>query len=452
MAVVNGAPIAQVVEAFVALLIVLAFVALVTRRIGLPYAVALVLVGLVISAVSPPLHLQVSPQLVLLVLLPGLVFEAAYSLDQEDLVDALAGVLLLAVPGVLVVAAFVAVVLHLATGLSLSSGFVLGAMVSATDPASVTASIRRLRAPVRLATVVEGESLLNDGTGIVAFTIAIAATQGHVGAGEAAVQFVAITLGSVAVGIASGFVLSRVAALIEDHLVELTLTLLAAYGTYLLADRLGLSGIIATVVAGVVLGSYGRRVGLSERVQDAIDVVWEFLAFLLTALVFLLIGLATPVSRMAAVLVPIAWGVVAILVARAGVVYLMLGGASALAERLTGRERLPLAWLHVMFWAGLRGAVAVALALALPADFPDRAELQGITFGIVLFTLLVQATSADRVIRWSGARTTPGPGRMEAAVPEGADAVEAAGAVEPAHGSRVDATAGHAHAGDPRAD
>jgi len=388
----------------VALLVALAFVALITRRVGIPYTVALVLLGVAISAASPPVHLQVSPQLVLVVLLPGLVFEAAYSLDERELLRALGGVLLLVVPGVLVVAGFVAAVLHLATGLALGPAFVVGAMVSATDPAAVTASIRRLRAPVRLATMVEAESLLNDGTGIVAFTIAVSATVGAVDPAHGALEFIGVSVGSVLVGAASGFVISRVAATTDDHLVELTLTLVAAYGTYLLADRLGMSGIIATVVAGVVLGSYGRRVGLSPRVQDAIDIVWEFLAFVLSAFAFLLVGLSITMTQLADALAPIAWGVAAILVGRAAVVYLMLGGASALAERVTGRERLPLAWLHVMFWAGLRGAVAVALALALPADFPDRELLQGITFGIVLFTLLVQATSAERVIRWAGAR------------------------------------------------
>ncbi len=270
----------------VALLVALAFVALITRRVGIPYTVALVLLGVAISAASPPVHLQVSPQLVLVVLLPGLVFEAAYSLDERELLRALGGVLLLVVPGVLVVAGFVAAVLHLATGLALGPAFVVGAMVSATDPAAVTASIRRLRAPVRLATMVEAESLLNDGTGIVAFTIAVSATVGAADPAHGALEFIGVSMGSVLVGAASGFVISRVAATTNDHLVELTLTLVAAYGTYLLADRLGMSGIIATVVAGVVLGSHGRRVGLSPRVQDAIDIVWEFLAFVLSAFAF----------------------------------------------------------------------------------------------------------------------------------------------------------------------
>jgi CPA1 family monovalent cation:H+ antiporter len=397
----------QADELFVGLLVAMAVVAIVTQRMRLPYTLALVLFGALISLLAPPVHVRVSSDLVLLVLLPGLVFEAAYSLDQRELMDALAGVLVLALPGVLVVAAFVAVVLHLATGLAMGPAFVVGAMISATDPVAVTSSIRRLKAPARLATLVEAESLLNDGTGIVAFTIAVAATRGALDPLQAAAQFVGVTAGSVVVGAVLGVVISRAAAATDDHLVELTLTLLAAYGTYLVADRLGLSGIIATVVAGVVLGTYGRRVGLSPRVQDAIDVVWEFLAFLLTALVFLLIGIAIPIGRLWDGLGPIAWGVAAIMVGRAAVVYLLFGGGSALVRRFTGRERLPTRWLHVLFWAGLRGAVAVALALSLPADFPDRELLQEITFGVVLFTLLVQGASAERVVRWAGSRRAP---------------------------------------------
>jgi CPA1 family monovalent cation:H+ antiporter len=394
----------QAVEAFVALLAALALVALLSRRVGMPYTVALVLLGFAVSAASPPVHLRVSPDLVLAVLLPGLIFDAAYQLDERQLRRSLAGVLLLAVPGVLVVAAFVAVVLHFTTGMGFGPGFVMGAMVSATDPVAVTASIRRLHAPERLATLVEAESLLNDGTGIVAFTIAVAATTGTVDPVSGAAQFVGVTIGSILLGLAAGVAISRVAAFVDDHLVELTLTLIAAYGTYLVAARLGLSGIIATVVAGVVLGSYGRRVGLSAKVQEAIEIVWEFFAFLLSALVFLLIGLAIPVAQLAGALVPVAWAVVAILVGRAFIVYVVLGGASRL-RRADGRPAgLPTSWLHVMFWAGLRGAVAVALALSLPEDFPDRGLLQGITFGVVLFTLLVQATTANLVVVRSGAR------------------------------------------------
>jgi CPA1 family monovalent cation:H+ antiporter len=188
----------------------------------------------------------------------------------------------------------------------------------------------------------------------------------------------------------------------DDHLVELTLSLLAAYGTYLVADILGQSGIIASVVAGVVLGTWGHGRILSARAEEAIDAVWEFLAFILTGAAFLLIGISIPLGTLQAAAVPIAWGVVAVLVGRAVVVYVILGGAARLQRMAAAVPPLPLGWLHVLNWTGLRGAVATALALSIPDSVPDRAQLQGIAFGIVLFTLIVQATTAGRLLRWTG--------------------------------------------------
>jgi CPA1 family monovalent cation:H+ antiporter len=195
-----------------------------------------------------------------------------------------------------------------------------------------------------------------------------------------------------------------VAALTTDHLIELTLTLLAAYGTFVLADLLHQSGIISVVVAGIVTGTYGRRVGFSARARDAIDTVWEFLAFVLTAIAFLLIGLAIPLRELGDAAPLIAWGVVAVLAGRALVVYGLLGGSSRLAHRLGLGPWVPLSWLHVMNWTGLRGAVAMALALSLPTDIPDRTLLQGTTFGIVLFTVVVQGTTAELVMRAAGVK------------------------------------------------
>ena len=185
-------------------------------------------------------------------------------------------------------------------------------------------------------------------------------------------------------------------------MIELTLTVLAAYGTYLVADLVHASGIIASVVAGIVIGTYGRRAGLSPRALDAIDVVWEFIAFILTGAAFLLIGIAIPLSTLAAAVVAIVWGVLAVLIGRAVVVYALLGGAARLERRIGLVPALPVSWLHVMNWTGLRGAVATALALSIPEATPDRELLQGIAFGVVLFTLIVQGTTAGRVLRWSG--------------------------------------------------
>lgn len=405
----------------VALLAAMPLAAFLSRRLRLPYTVALVFFGLLVSALSLGLELQVSPQLAVTILIPGLVFEAAYRLDGGELRRTFGGVALLAVPGVIVSAVIVAVVLHLAAGLSMNEGFLVGAMVSATDPVAVVATMRRVRAPRRLVTLVDAESLFNDGTGVLVFAIALGASGSQTTLAQDAVTFSVGVGASLLIGAVGGVLIARVAATTRDHLIELTLTLLAAYGTYLVADVVHASGIIATVVAGVVLGTYGRRVGLSPRAQEAIDTVWEFLAFVLSATAFLLIGIAIPLQALQVALVPIAWGVVAVLVGRAVVVYGLLGGTAAAAWRIGRIPRLPLSWLHVMNWAGLRGAVATTLALSLPVDFPNRTLLQGTTFGIILFTLVVQGATAERVIRWSGVNKEPDPGLAEAvpASPDG---------------------------------
>jgi CPA1 family monovalent cation:H+ antiporter len=388
---------------FVAFLVAMPLVAFVSGRLRLPYTVALVLVGLAVSALPIQDKIEVSPGLVVTALLPGLVFEAAYRLDGNELRRSFAGVALLAVPGVLVTAAVVAFVLHAATGLPASEAFLVGAIVSATDPVAVVSTMRRLDAPRRLVTLVDAESLFNDGTAALAFVVAVAALGAQ--PPTLADNVIAFTLGllaSVAIGALSGFLISRILRTTTDHLIELTLTVLAAYGTYLVADLAHASGIIASVVAGIVIGSYGRREGISPRAQDAIDEVWEFLAFVLTGAAFLLIGIAIPIPVLAAAAVSIVWGVVAVLAGRAIVIYGLLGGAARLERRVGLVPSLPLGWLHVMNWSGLRGAVAVALALSIPEATPDRELLQGIVFGVVLFTLLVQGTTAARVLRWAG--------------------------------------------------
>ena len=391
-------PTIQAISLFVGLVAAAALVGLAVRRLAIPYSVALVVLGLV-AGVLLPVAVEVSPEVVLLVLLPGLVFEGALRIHAADFRRMFGGVALLAAPGVVISAAVVGLVLSIATELPLELGFVVGAMVAATDPVAVISTFKQLGSPRRLATLIESESLFNDGTAIVVFLVAVDAALGEVTI-EGAIVSVMITVAvSTLIGLVVGFVASRLMTAVDDHLIVLTLSVAAAYGTYLLADRLGHSGVIATVVAGLVIGDHIRRAGPAQATIDALDTVWEFAAFLLTALVFLLIGLAISFSDVLSVAPSIAWGVVAILVGRALVVYLLLGGTS----RVVIGRRLPIAWLHILFWAGLRGAVAIAMALSLPAEIPQRELLQEITFGIVLFTLLVQGTTIEWLIERVGA-------------------------------------------------
>ena len=391
-----------VVEVFVGLVAAAGLIGLLARRIAVPYTVALVVFGLAAAIFAPQIDFAITEELVLVVLLPGLIFEAAYNLDVFELRRAFGGVTLLAVPGVIITALVVAAVLAIATEIPLDLGFVIGAMVAATDPAAVISTFRQLGSPKRLATMVEGESLFNDGTALVVFAIALQVVVSDVTPLQAVGTFLLTVVVSAVIGGVVGYVASRIIATVDDHLLELTISLAAAYGGYLIADLLHESGIIATVVAGLVLGNYGRRIGMSEKTAEALNTVWEFIAFLLTALVFLLVGLVITFPALVEAIGPIAWGVVAIMIGRALVVYLLLGGTSRLiSDRY--HPAVPWAWLHVMFWSGLRGAVAVAMALSLPADFPQRLLLQEVTFGIVLFTLVVQGTTIGLVIRRSGA-------------------------------------------------
>jgi len=301
----------------------------------------------------------------------------------------------------------VGMTLTVATGLPFALAFLVGTMLAATDPAATVAVFSRLRAPRRLTTLVEAESLFNDGTGIVIFAIAVEAFGRDVAPAELVVGLAVVTVVSIAIGVAVGLLATRVLARLEDHLIELTVSLVAAYGSYLIAERLDQSGILATVACGLVFGSLGRRAA-SARAEDAIDTVWEFIAFLMTTIVFLLIGLAISIPQLEDAFVPSLWALAGLLVARGLVVYGLIGAGSRALARVGWGRAMPSRWLHLIAWAGLRGAIAVALALSLPPEIPQRDLIQGIVFGCVLLTLLLQGTTAELLVRRLGIETREG--------------------------------------------
>jgi CPA1 family monovalent cation:H+ antiporter len=391
-----------VMELFLVLVAAATVLAVATRRLPLlPYSVGLVVIGVAVSALELPLDLEIAPDLLLAVLIPGLVFEAAYRLDLRDLVPNLPAIGLLATVGVLVTAGTVAAILNLVTGLDFGLAFLVGTMLAATDPAAVVAVFSRLRAPRRLTTLVEAESLFNDGTGIVIFAIAIEAFGREVPLIELVGGLVVTVVVSILLGAGVGLLATRLLSRIEDHLIELTISLVAAYGSYLLAERLDQSGILASVMCGLIFGSLGRR-ATSPRAEDAIDTVWEFIAFLLTTLVFLLIGLAISIPQLLNAALLSLLALIGLLLSRGLVVYGLLGMSGRVLERIGWGRAVPTTWLHLIAWAGLRGAIAVALALSLPAGIPNRDLLQGAVFGCVLLTLLLQGTTADPLVRRLG--------------------------------------------------
>jgi len=353
---------------------------------------AVVLVGLAATVAFPVLRLKVTPDLVLGVLVPGLVFEAAFALDLRDLRSVFGPLAALAVPGVLISAAAVTLVLTFVTGMRPELAFVLGATTAATDPVAVVATMKRLAVPRRLRTLIEGESLLNDGTGLVLFVLALEAAGQGLTLGDGILRFVAILTASVAVGAAVGGVAGRIMDRTAGRVGRLAISIILAYGAYQAAGLLGLSGIVSTVVGAVILGNGMRRQGGRASTAE-LDGFWTRAAVVLTVVTLLAIGFAIDVTSLPAAAGAIAAGTAAILAARAVMVYLPLA-----LRRAAGHADVPPGWSHVLFWSGLRGAVALAAALSLPQGLPQRVLIQQVAFGIVLLTLVVQGALAPFII------------------------------------------------------
>lgn len=394
---------------FVLLLSIGALVAIFVRRfVRIPYTVALVLVGLVLSLFPDFLRFPISSELILAILVPPLIFEASLHIEWRALRQNLISILLLAVVGValstVIVGEIVTIVLD---EVPFRAAIAFGALISATDPVAVVAFFRSLGVSKRLALLVEGESLLNDGVAIVIFGLAVGLIGGAPISGAApglgpvatvGLAFLEVAFGGLAVGLVLGFIVSQIVLRnVDDPLIETATTVALAFGAYVVAEEFHVSGILAVVMAGILVGNIGTQ-NTTPTTQVSLDNFWEFMAFVANSLVFLLIGLRIQIQRfLEPNLFPIFIAVIVVLISRAVVVYTM----SWLNNRFNQKSPISLEYQHVMFWGGLRGAISLALALTLTDFFPVALanELQVMTFGVVLFTLLVQGTTISRLLR-----------------------------------------------------
>jgi monovalent cation:H+ antiporter, CPA1 family len=378
------------------LLLVASLVAIVVRRLRVPYTVALVVVGLLLTNLSP-LNLELTPELILGLFVPPLIFEAAFHLNFTELRRNLTIILVLAVPGVLITMLIVGGVLSFGTSLGLLPAMLFGALIAATDPVAVVALFRLLGVPKRLSVLMEGESLLNDGTAFVLFNIMLAvAITGQFNLLNGLADFARVSAGGIVIGLVLGWIISRLIARIDDYLIEITLTTVLAYGAYLVADQLHFSGVLAVVAAGLITGSLGPQ-GMSPTTRIVLYNFWEYITFLVNSLVFLLIGMQVDIPALLGAWRPILWAIGAVLLARAVVVYGLSWITGRLAEPVSWR------WRNILAWGGLRGALSLALALSLPATVgPDRLLLRTMAFGVALFTLLVQAPTMNPLVRRLG--------------------------------------------------
>ncbi|WP_419827228.1 cation:proton antiporter [Sphingomonas sp.] len=376
------------------LLFVACLVAIVTRRIGWPYTIGLVAAGIALSFVGYRSRIVLTPELIFTVLLPPLVFEAALHLRWQRFREEASLVLSLAFVGTLLSAGVVAAGMHWAVSWGWQASLLFGSLIAATDPVAVVSMMKEQDAEPRLRFIMEAESLLNDGAAAVLFGLVAAAIAGApTDAGTIGQAFATTVAGGVLCGavVAGGLLL--VAGRSDDHLVELTLTVLAAYGSFLLAEELGVSGVLATLAAGMLVGNFGPARSLTERGGEALIRFWDFAAFLANSMVFLLIGSREAEQPLLTFLWPAAVATLLVLAGRAAAIYPIAGLFTRSRGAIDGLTR------HILFWGGLRGALALALALAAPVALPEHDALVSVAFAVVAFSIFVQGATMPILLR-----------------------------------------------------
>jgi Na+/H+ antiporter len=399
------------------LLVAVAAMLIAAPRLRVPYPILLVLGGLGLGFIPGLPELRINPDVILVGLLPPLLYGSAFFTSVTDLRANKQSIGLLSIGLVLMTTFGVAVVAHaLIDGLSWPAAFVLGAIVSPTDPLAATAIARRLGVPRRIVAVIEGESLVNDGTALVAYRFAVVAVvSGTFSLGEAVAEFFVSVIGGVAVGLAVGWLVRQVRRRLDDPPAEITVSIFTGYLAYLPAEALGVSAVLAAVTVGLYMGWYTPELTNAEmRLRG--QAVWELLLFVLNATLFIFIGVQLPsiVDDLSGVSTGQLVGyAVAISVTVVALRFLWVFPATYLPRIFSRRVRereppQPWQWTTMIAWTGMRGAVSLAAALAIPLSteagepFPERALIVFLAFTVIMTTLVLQGLSLPLVIRWLG--------------------------------------------------
>ena len=388
-------------EGFMLVLAVGAAVAIFAKRIGAPYNVALVVIGLLLVFANVLPHAAMHPDVILVAFLPLLVFESALFADARGLGAAARPILALSVPGVALSLFATALVATFELRLPFSVALLLGALLAITDTVSVLLAFRSTRVPHRLAAIMEGESLFNDGTALVLVSITttvVATGVFDLGAMTRAL-FLAI-IGGIASGVAFGAVGSAALRRVPDHLTGILVSTVLVFATSLIAERLHASPVIAVVIVGLMVGNTARSELDPSRVL-ALQGFWEVVGFAVNVLLFLLVGMQIDARMLVEEAEPILLAIVALHVGRAVSVY-----GNFFLLKLFGRDVVPGRWQHVMVFGNIKGALSMAAVLALPEDLPYRGRLVTIVFGVTFVTLLTQALPFRKVLIWLGVAVT----------------------------------------------
>lgn len=375
------------------LLIVASIVAIAARKIRIPYTVGLVFTGWILAfySVAPNLHL--TKDLVYGALLPPLIFEAAFHIRWKELRPELAIVILLATIGVAAAAGLTFLTVWLGAGVRWETALIIGVVLSATDPVSVLALLKNSGLSGRVKLLVESESLFNDGTAAVLFSLALLLIAGESSVSHVGMLSVVGIFGGLIIGALAGFACLLLAGRTEDHLIEITATTIAAAGSFAVAEHFHASGVLATLVAGLILGNLGHFGAITPKGREATVSFWEYAGFVANSLIFLLIGIDLPGQHLRGAGLLIVWTIVGSVLGRAVAVY-----PGCFIFKGTSRP-IPSAVQHLLFWGGLRGALGLALVLGLPSEFPDRQLILTAVFYAVAFSVIVQGLTVSPVIQ-----------------------------------------------------